>query len=52
MAEAPAQPLAALVRGFNELPPGRKIGLMVALALVVAIIVGSWAWLPTGMVAR
>lgn len=47
MAEAPEQPMAALVRGFNELPPARKIGLMVAVALIVAIIIGSWTWIQT-----
>jgi len=49
MAEAleqqPQQPTSALVRGFNELAPARKVGLMVAVALVIAIIVGSWVWL-------
>lgn len=39
--------MAALVRGFNELPPIRKMGLMVAVALMVAIVVGSWIWLQT-----
>lgn len=47
MAEASGQSLSALVRGFNDLPPGRKIGLMVALAVVVAIVVGSWIWVQT-----
>ncbi|GBG12561.1 flagellar M-ring protein FliF [Novimethylophilus kurashikiensis] len=50
MAEAPEQQAAtgstsALIRGFNELPPARKIGLMVAVALVIAIVIGSWIWL-------
>lgn len=47
MAEAPGQSLTALVRGFNDLPAGRKIGLMVALALVIAVIAGSWIWAQT-----
>lgn len=47
MAEASGQSLSALVRGFNDLPAGRKVGLMVALAIVVAIVVGSWIWVQT-----
>ena len=47
MAEASGQSLSALVRGFNDLPAGRKVGLMVALAVVVAIVVGSWIWVQT-----
>lgn len=47
MAEASGQSLSALVRGFNDLPPGRKVGLMVAVAVVVAIVVGSWIWVQT-----
>jgi flagellar M-ring protein FliF len=33
-----------MFRGFSNLPAGRKVGLMVALAAAVAIIVGSWIW--------
>jgi flagellar M-ring protein FliF len=44
MAEASGQTLTALARGFNELPPQRKLGLMVALAAVIALIVGSMMW--------
>lgn len=44
MAEASGQTLSALARGFNELPPQRKLGLMVALAAVIAVIVGSIMW--------
>lgn len=44
MAEASGQTLNALARGFNELPPQRKLGLMVALAAVIAVIVGSIMW--------
>jgi len=47
MAEASGQSLTALMRGFNDLPPGRKLGLMVALAAVIAIVVGSWIWAQT-----
>lgn len=32
------------MRGFNELPPQRKFGLMVAVAAVIAIIIGSMMW--------
>jgi len=47
MAEAPTPSLTALLRGFNNLPAGRKVGLMVALAAVVTIVVGSWIWAQT-----
>lgn len=47
MAEAPTPSLTALLRGFNNLPAGRKVGLMVALAAVIAIVVGSWIWAQT-----
>ena len=32
------------MRGFNALPPQRKFGLMVAVAAVIAIIIGSMMW--------
>ncbi len=35
------------MRGFNDLPAARKMGLMVALAAVIAIVVGSWIWAQT-----
>lgn len=44
MAEASGQTLTALARGFNDLPPQRKLGLMVALAAVIALVVGSVMW--------
>ena len=44
MAEASGQTLTSLVRGFNELPPQRKLGLMIGLAAVIAVIVGSMMW--------
>lgn len=47
MAEASGQTLTALLRGFNELPPQRKLGLMVALAAVIALVVGSVMWAQT-----
>lgn len=47
MAEAPTPSLTALLSGFSNLPAGRKVGLMVALAAVVAIVVGSWIWAQT-----
>ena len=47
MAEAPIPSLTALLRGFNNLPAGRKMGLMVAMAAVVAIVIGSWIWAQT-----
>ncbi len=47
MADSPGQTFAALLRGFNELPPQRKLGLMVALAAVIALFVGSLMWAQT-----
>lgn len=47
MAEAAQQSLTTLLQGFNDLPPGRKVSLMVALAAIIAVIVGSWLWLQT-----
>lgn len=47
MAEASGQSFAAMMRGFNELPPQRKIGLMVAVAAVIAIIVAAFMWAQT-----
>jgi flagellar M-ring protein FliF len=44
MAEATGQSFSALMRGFNELPPQRKFGLMVAVAAVIAIIIGALMW--------
>ncbi len=44
MAELTGQSLSALLRGFNELPSQRKLGLMVALAAVIALAVGSMLW--------
>lgn len=44
MAESSGQTFSALLRGFNELPPQRKLGLMVALAAVIAVLVGSMMW--------
>lgn len=44
MAEASGQSFSALMRGFNELPPQRKFGLMVAVAAVIAMIIGSMMW--------
>lgn len=47
MAEASGQSLSDLIRGFNDLPPGRKLGLMVATAAMIAVIAGSWIWSQT-----
>lgn len=47
MAESSGQTFSALLRGFNELPPQRKLGLMVALAAVIALFVGSMMWAQT-----
>jgi len=44
MAEATGQSFSALMRGFNELPAQRKFGLMVAVAAVIAIVVGAMMW--------
>jgi len=47
MAESSGQTFSALLRGFNELPAQRKLGLMVALAAVIALFVGSMMWAQT-----
>jgi len=47
MAEASGQTLTALIRGFNDLPSQRKLGVMVALAAVIALIAGSVMWAQT-----
>src|SRR5881394_3819828 len=41
---ASAAPLADLARGFNQLTGRNKLGAMFALALLVALAVGSWLW--------
>lgn len=41
---SPEPPLAGVKRRFEELSPARKLGLMVAIAAVVALIVGSFIW--------
>ena len=47
MAESSGQTFSALLRGFNELPAQRKLGLMGALAAVIALFVGSMMWAQT-----
>ncbi len=47
MAESSAQTFSALLRGFTELPAQRKLGLMIALAAVIALFVGSMMWAQT-----
>lgn len=47
MAEASGQSFTAMMRGFNELPPQRKFGLMIAVAAVIAIFVGALMWAQT-----
>jgi len=47
MAQALAFSPDALIEGFNRLDNNRKIGLMVALAAVVAIVVGAVMWART-----
>lgn len=48
MAEIPGYTtLHALMEGFNELEPRRKVALMVALAAVFAVIIGSVLWAQT-----
>lgn len=44
MAEASGQTLSSVFRGFGELPAQRKLALMVALAAVIAMIVGAMMW--------
>ncbi|HCA27092.1 MAG TPA: flagellar basal body M-ring protein FliF [Betaproteobacteria bacterium] len=45
MAAAPRQFLQAQLEGFNQLPSGKKLGLMLGLAATIALLVGSWIWL-------
>lgn len=47
MAEATGQKLTALARGFSDLSPQNKLGLMVALAAIIALVVGSLMWAQT-----
>jgi flagellar M-ring protein FliF len=41
---ASAAPLADLARGFHQLNGKSKLGAMAALALLIALAVGSWLW--------
>lgn len=47
MANAPQQGLMSLFQGFNDLSSGQKLGFMVGLAAVVAMISGLWMWSQT-----
>lgn len=47
MAIAPRQLLLDRFEGFNRLSNGQKLGLMLALAAVFALLVGSWIWYRT-----
>ena len=47
MAEASGQPFTLMFQRLSDLPAGRKIGLMVAFAAVVAIIAGALLWAQT-----
>lgn len=47
MAIAPRQLLLDRFEGFNRLSNGQKLGLMLALAAVFALVAGSWIWYRT-----
>ena len=47
MAVDSAPSLMSRLRLLNELPTSRKVGLMVAVAAIVAILVGAWLWEST-----
>lgn len=47
MAIAPRQGLFALFQGFNELPNSQKLGMMLGLAAVIALVSGLWMWSQT-----
>ena len=47
MANAPQQGLMSLFQGFNDLSSGQKLGFMVGLAAVIAMISGLWMWSQT-----
>lgn len=42
--DAPESPLASLKRNFEEMPPNRRLLLMIGIAAFVAIIIGSVIW--------
>ena len=44
MAIAPRQGLSALFQGFNQLPNTQKLGIMLGLAAVIALVSGIWIW--------
>lgn len=44
MAQQPQQVLNAVIQRFTELPPARKLGLAVAIAAAIALIVGMFLW--------
>jgi flagellar M-ring protein FliF len=41
---APESPLASLKRNFDEMPPNRKLLIMIAAAALMAVIIGSLIW--------
>lgn len=47
MAIAPRQGLFALFQGFNQLPNSQKLGMMLGLAAVIALVSGLWMWSQT-----
>lgn len=47
MAIAPRQLLLDRFEGFNRLSNGQKLGLMLGLAALVALLMGSWIWYRT-----
>jgi len=47
MAIAPRQGLFALFQGFNQLSNSQKLGMMLGLAAVIALVSGLWMWSQT-----
>ena len=47
MAQAPGQSISALARGFNQLSNAQKVGLLAALAAVVALVAVVLLWART-----
>ena len=47
MAQAPAQDISALARGFGQLSNAQKIGLLAGIAAVIALVVVAVLWART-----
>lgn len=47
MAVAPQEFVLERLRGFNQLSSGRKLGLMLGLSALIALLIGVWLWVQT-----